>query len=148
MPESAKENKNVIAPEVFMATTLDDISRKLSSIQTILSEQTPLGKILNIPNGISITGDTMVYFLRGLVIYPDFSTKDIPSYRKALFSISVENEGPDDVIIVVNPEETWGKRTINNGETFELDIKKAAIKEAKFSVSTGQSCTVQISGVV
>lgn len=148
MPKSDNENKNVIEPEVFIATTLDDISRKLSNLQTILSDQVPLGKILNIPNGLLITGDTLIYFLRGLVIYPDTTTRDIPSYRRPLFDISVENEGPDDCSIVINPDETWGKRTINSGETYELDMKKAAIKEIKLSVTAGASCTVQISGVV
>ncbi|MBU4373908.1 MAG: hypothetical protein KJ714_05600 [Euryarchaeota archaeon] len=148
MPESAKENKNVVEPEVFIATTLDDISHKLSNLQTILSEQIPLGKVLNIPDGILITGDTYVYFLKGRVILPGGTTRDIPSYRRALFSISIENEGPDDCTVVINPDETWGKRTVNSGETFELDMKKAAIREVKLSVAAGASCTVQISGVV
>ena len=148
MPKSANENENVIDPEVFVATTLDDISRKLSNLLTILSDQLPLGEVLNIPNGLSITGDTYIYFDRGLVIYPDHTSRDIPSYRRALFSISIENEGPDDCTVIINPEKTWGKRTINSGETYELDMKKAVIKEIKLSVAAGETCTVQFSGVV
>jgi hypothetical protein len=137
-----------VNPEVVNVALLYKIANRLEKIETLLSDQVPLGKILNIPNGLLITGDTLIYFLRGLVIYPDTTTRDIPSYRRALFDISVENEGPDDCSIVINPDETWGKRTINSGETYELDMKKAAIKEIKLSVAAGGSCTVQISGVV
>lgn len=126
----------------------DPLLDVLVSIRDILREQVPLGKVLNVPDGILITGDTYIYFLRGMVILPGGTTKDIPSYRRGLFSISVENEGPKDCTIMINPEQTWGKRTINKGETFELDMKKAVIIEAQFSVLPGESCTVQISGVV
>lgn len=137
-----------VNPEVVNVALLYKIANRLEKIETLLSDQVPLGKILNIPNGLLITGDTLIYFLRGLVIYPDTTTRDIPSYRRPLFAVSVENEGPDDCSIVINPDETWGKRTINSGETYELDMKKAVIKEIKLSVAAGGSCTVQISGVV
>ena len=145
----AEKTKEIIDPNVFIATTLDDISVKQSQILEILSKQLPLGKVLNIPDGLSLTaGDTYVDFIKGLVTYPDGTKRDIPTFKTALFSISIENEGADDCIATINPVETWGKRTVNSGETFELDMKNAVIREVKLSVAAGASCTVQISGVV
>lgn len=138
-----------VDPGVVTVALLYKIANRLEKIEKVLSEQLPLGKVLNIPDGLSLTaGDTYVDFIKGLVSYPDGTKRNIPTFKTALFSISIENEGADDCIVTINPVETWGKRTVNSGETFELDMKKAVIREVKLSVAAGESCTVQISGVV
>lgn len=137
-----------VDPKVVNTALLFKMSKRLESIEKVLLSQVPLGKLLSIPGGVAVTGDTYIYLVKGLIIYPNNSNKSIPTYRRPYFSISIENEGVNDCTVTVNPEETWGKRTLNSGETLELDMKKAAIRELEFNVNTGESCTVQISGVV
>lgn len=141
-------NEERMSPDVLNTTLMYKIVKKLSNIEKLLSEQIPLGQIYSIPNGVVITGDTYINFVTGIIIYPDNSKKSTPSFRRKLFSISIENEGTNNCTIIINPENTWGKRTINSGETFELDMKKAVLEEVKLSVTPTESCTVQISGVV
>ena len=143
------DNGERVNPSVLEVGLLYKMFKKLESIEETLKTQVPMGKIVNIPDGISLTaGDTYVDFIKGLVVYPNNTKKSIPTFRTKLFSISIENEGADDCIITINPDETWGKRIINSGETYELDMKKAVIMGLKLSVAAEKSCTVQISGVV
>lgn len=138
-----------VDPGVVTVALLYKIANRLEKIEKTLSQQLPIGRVLNIPDGLPLTaGDTYVDFIKGLVSYPDGTKKEFPTPRAALFSISIENEGDDDCVVTINPVEMWGKRTVNSGETFELDMKKAVIREVRLSVATGESCTVQVSGVV
>lgn len=141
--KSEKDNtsKNDVYQYMILAT--------LEKIYDVLSKQIPIGKVINIPDGISLTaGDTYVDLVNGIIVKPDHTKRTIPVYHKALFSISIENEGDSDCVVAINPEENWGKRNINNGETYELDMKAAVIKMLKLTVGIGGSCTVQITGVV
>ena len=142
-PQKSTSDKSEVLDVLY------EILKELKVIDNTLSRQVPIGKFINIPNGLSLTaGDTYVDFIKGLVNYPDNSKVTIPTYRLPLFSISIENEGADDCVISINPDESWGKRTLDSDETYELDMKKAVIIGLKITVATGDTCTIQISGVV
>ncbi len=146
--QSAASQKSVSSKSEVL-DVLYKILNELEVIEDVLAKQVPIGKIINIPNGLSLTaGDTYVDFIKGLVNYPDNTKLSIPTFGLPLFSISTENEGADNCILTINSDESWGRRTVDSGETYELDMKKAVIKELKLSVATGETCTIQISGVV
>ncbi len=137
-----------MSPEVLNTALMYKIVKRLGNIEKILSDQIPLGKIYTIPNGVIITGDTYINLVSGIITYPDNSHKNTPSFGKGLFSISIANEGLSICTVVINPDETWGKRTLDVAETMNIDLKRPNITQLKISVATGSSCTVQISGVV
>ena len=129
----------------------DPLLDVLVSIRNILSEQVPLGVNYTIPGGVSVTEDIYIDFTRGIISSSAGNPVDIPTYRnRALFAISIENEGPNDCFVVINYEQTNPRfiRTINKGEVYEVNMGRAVIKMLKLSVNVGQSCTVQISGVI
>lgn len=145
MPSGDEER---LDPAVLNTALMYKIVKRLGNIEKILSDQVPLGKIYNIPNGIVVTGDTYVYFVYGSIVLSNGTKTSIPTFGRPLFAIAIENEGLNDCKIVINPDEAWGSRTINKGETFNVDLKRSVIKEVKLSVTPGESCTIQISGVV
>ena len=136
-----------MSPEVLNTALMYKIVKRLENIQKILSDQIPLGIIYNIPDGISLTaGDTYVDLIKGIVVHPDSTKTTIPSYNKKLHSISIENQGASSVVVTINPDHSWGRRTLDNTDIYNLDMKKAIIEKLKFT--TDGTCTVQISGVI
>ena len=141
------ESGERVNPSVLEVGLLYQMLKKLDKIEEILRIQVPLGKVLNIPDGISLTaGDTYVDLVKGIVVYPNSTKRNIPSYNKELMSISIENQGASSVVMTINPDESWDKRTLDTTDVYNLDMKKAVIKNLKFT-TTG-TCTVQISGVI
>lgn len=138
-----------VDPGVVTVALLYKIANRLEKIEKVLSAQLPLGIALNIPDGLSLTaGDTYVDFIKGLVSFSDGTKRDIPTFRVALFSISIENQGAAACIVVINHADTWGKKTLDSGDIYNLDMKKAAIEDLKLTVAAGGACTVQIAGVI
>lgn len=146
---SSDESGERVSPSVLEVGLLYKMLKKLESIEEVLSIQVPIGKTLNIPDGISLTaGDTYIDLVKGIIIKPDFTKKTIPSYNRKLHSMSIENQGADSVVVTVNPDDSWDKKTLDSGDTYNLDMKKAVIENLKLTVLPGEMCTVQLSGVI
>lgn len=139
-----------VDPKVVNTALLFKMVKKLESIEQIISNQVPVGVNYTIPDGVSVTEDIYIDFTRGIISSSAGNPVDIPTYRnRALFAISIENEGPNDCFAVINYDLTNPRfrRTINKGEVYEVNMGRAVIKTLKLSVNKGES-SVQISGVI
>lgn len=122
-----KEEK-VATAEVGILTL---INKKLKEILEIQKQQIPEGVPVNFED-IAVTSEP--------------TRKSFTSNRpyRALFRIDVYNAGPNTVYIRVNDSE---EIAIEPYRTIPFDYKKAAIKDVQLRTNTGETATVDITGL-
>lgn len=66
---------------------------------------------------------------------------------KPWFSVSIINDGTDDVFCIVNTEKSFEEHRILPHETYNIAMLTAVIKDLLFWCNHGESATVRIVGV-
>jgi hypothetical protein len=66
--------------------------------------------------------------------------------QKPWFSVSIINDGDDDVLCIVNTEKSFEEHRIHMNETYNINMVTAVIKDLLFWCDHGESATVRIVG--
>jgi hypothetical protein len=125
----AEEKKRVLGGPMTIAL-LDEIAERLCTMQRFQEEERAEGVVEPI-EPISVSSDVR---------------RVIPPV-KPWFSVEVANDGPDEVLALVNPEKSFDWHQVLNGETYKVDLKRSAITEVQLKCEKGKKATARLVGV-
>jgi hypothetical protein len=118
------EKRKIIEAEPIMVALLDEIAERLLSLEKLSAK--PKGKIY--PINITVSKLEIIDFING---YP----------REPLFSISIFNDGPDEVYPSVN---THQKRTpLKYGEPLSIEFHAPRIEKLYLDVDEGKKANIR-----
>jgi len=123
------EEKRLIRLDVLQAALLDEIADRLLNIQRMVSEEKPEGVVEPI-EPVSVTD----------------SARRVVAPVKPWFSVSIVNDGPNDVYAIVNTEKSFDWHRIPVGETYKVDMKRPIIKDILLKCEPGEKASVRVVG--
>lgn len=121
------EEEKIATAEVGILTL---INKKLKELLDLQRQQIPEGVPVSFED-ISLTGTTLIDLIN-----------DRP--RRPLFRVDVYNGGPDNIQVKVNDSE---EIEIKPYRTIPFDYHRAAIRKIQLRVGTGQTATVDVTGL-
>ena len=118
-----------IRPEVVQVAILDEIAERLLKIQKLYEEEKPEGAVEPIEK-FTIT---------------EVRTSIKP--LKAWFSMSLINDGPSSVFVIVNTEKSFEEHEVIVNETYTIDMHRALITDLLCWCNHGETARIRIVGV-
>ena len=128
MYEYTEERKKV-KPDVLQTALLDEIAERLLHVERMLAEEKPEGVVEPI-EPVSVT-ETL---------------RRVKAPFKPWFSVSIVNDGPNDVYVIVNSEKSFEWHRVPVGETYKVDMKRPAIKDVLLKCEPGETASVRVVG--
>lgn len=107
---------------------LDEIAGRLLAIEELIRAEQPVGAVEPIEK---------------------FKITDIRTHlplRKPWFSVSIINDGEDDVFCIINTEKSFEEHRIRPNETYNIAMITAVITNLLFWCNKGEAATVRIVG--
>jgi len=118
-----------VSPEVYQAALLDEIAERLLKLENLMKAEVPEGAVEPIEK-FRIT-----------------ETRTPLKLRKAWFSVSIINDGPDSVFVIVNTEKSFEEHEVLLHETYTIDMHRALITDILCWCNHGETAMVRIVGV-
>ena len=125
--ESTGKQKRISEGPMSVAL-LDEIAQRLMNLEKLAKATQPIGAVEPIEK---------------------FVITDVRRHMplvKPWFSVSVINDGNDDVFCIVNTEKSFEEHRIHALETYNINMVTAVIKDLLFWCAHGEHATVRIVG--
>jgi len=125
--ESIGKQKRISEGPMSIAL-LDEIAQRLMNLEKLAKATQPIGAVEPIEK---------------------FVITDVRRHmplQKPWFSVSVINDGNDDVFCIVNTEKSFEEHRIHINETYNINMVTAVIKDLLFWCNHGEHATVRIVG--
>jgi len=122
------EKQNRISEGPMSVALLNEIAERLMSLEKLAKATQPIGAVEPIEK---------------------FVITDVRRHmplQKPWFSVSIINDGDDDVFCIVNTEKSFEEHRIHLNETYNINMVTAVIKDLLFWCSHGEHATVRIVG--
>lgn len=122
------EKQNRVSEGPMSVALLNEIAERLMSLEKLAQATQPIGAVEPIEK---------------------FVITDVRRHmplQKPWFSVSVINDGNDDVFCIVNTEKSFEEHRIHMNETYNINMVTAVIKDLLFWCNHGEHATVRIVG--
>ena len=126
---SSEEKSKAVRAEVLQAALLDEVAERLLALQKLAQAEVPEGVVEPIEK---------------------FHITSIPTHLPRLepwFSMSLINDGPDSVLVIVNTAKSFDEHEVLAGETYNINMLRALIKDVRLWCRAGETATVRLVGV-
>lgn len=123
------EKQKRVSPQPMEVALLNEIAERLMSLENLAKATQPIGAVEPIEK---------------------FLITDVRRHmplQKPWFSVSVINDGDDDVFCIVNTEKSFEEHRIRKDETYNINMVTPVIKDLLFWCGHGEHATVRIVGV-
>jgi len=122
------ESRKRVLAEPMTVALLNEIAERLMDIEKLAKATHPIGAVEPIEK---------------------FRITDVRRHMPLVnpwFSVSVINDGDDDVFCIVNTEKSFEEHRIHANETYTIGMITAVIKDLLFWCNHGEHATVRIVG--
>jgi len=122
------EKQNRISEGPMSVALLNEIAERLLALEKLAKATQPIGAVEPIEK---------------------FVITDVRRHmplQKPWFSVSIINDGDDDVFCIVNTEKSFEEHRIHLNETYNINMVTAVIKDLLFWCNHGEHATVRIVG--
>ena len=121
--------KKQLNPEILSVALLDEIAERLLEIKKIQEEERAFGAVEAIEK-FTIT-----------------SQKNRITRLKLWMSMTLINDGPNSVFVIVNTDKSFDEHEVLSGETYTIDMHRPRIADILLWCRTGETAAVRIVGV-
>jgi hypothetical protein len=118
-----------VTPEVLQTILLDEIAGRLAEIYESMQEERAEGVVEPI-EPISVTEEP----------------RRVVALFKPWFDVTVVNDGPDDVWVMVNTEKSFEWHRVPKDETYKVDMKRGIIKDVLLKCEPSKTASVRLVG--
>ena len=118
-----------VRPEVMQVALLDEIAERLLRVEKLLKAEVPEGAVEPIEK---------------------FTISEVKTRIKPLkswFSMSLINDGPSSIFVIVNTEKSFEEHEVLVHETYNIDMRRALIVDILCWCNHGETSVVRIVGV-
>lgn len=129
--EPDEDKELVMHPELLSVALLDEIAGRLMRLEEIEKKRDPQGFVDAI-EPIAVT-DQIQYVS--------------PPRISPWFSVTVINDGGDDMWVLVNPSQNPTPHHVLSGETYNVDMRLGVIEMLQLYCDPGDTTTVRLVGV-
>lgn len=128
MSESNEQHSRV-EPSVLQTALLDEIAERLLKLQQYEEEERAEGVTEPI-EPVAVTD----------------ARRRVEAHVKPWFSVSLANDGPDDVWAIVNTEKSFDAHRVRVGETYAVSMLRGVIKDVLLWCDAGETGSVRLVG--
>lgn len=121
--------KKQLNPEIVNLALLDEIAGRLLEMKKFMEEERAFGAVEAIEK-FTIT-----------------SQKNHLPRLKPWMSVTLINDGPDSVFVIVNTEKSFDEHEVLDGETYTIDMHRPRIADLLLWCHDGETASVRIVGV-
>ena len=129
MSQSTEKQNSRIESGPMGIALLNEIAERLMNLEKLAKATQPIGAVEPIEK---------------------FRITDVRRHmplQKPWFSVSIVNDGDDDVFCIINTKESFEEHRILMGETYTINMVTPVIKDLLFWCNHGEHATVRIVGV-
>lgn len=122
------ESRKRVLAEPMAIGLLNEIAERLMNLEKLAQATQPIGAVEPIEK---------------------FLITDVRRHmplQKPWFSVSVINDGDDDVLCIVNTEKSFEEHRIHKDETYNINMVTPVIKDLLFWCGHGEHATIRIVG--
>lgn len=106
---------------------LDEIAQRLLNIEKTMKAEQPIGSAEPY-EPISVTSETRV----------------VDSHGKPWFSVQIVNDGPNNVLVLINSQVSQEWHTVKINEPYKLDAKSAVIRDVLLRCEPNETASVRM----
>lgn len=120
--------KKQLNPEILSAALLDEIAGRLLEMKKFMEEERAFGAVEPIEK-FTIT-----------------SQKNRITRLKPWMSMTLINDGPDSVFVIVNTEKSFDEHEVLDGETYTIDMHRPRIADLLLWCNHSETASVRVVG--